>query len=62
LGGIVDNKSGKELKRLEQKQSTFLEKESAHYYALKGCRYSIDIYGSELLPLLKQLSKANKNV
>ena len=55
LKGIVYNKSGKELKQLEQKQSTFPDKESAHY-ALRGCRYWIDIYGSEFDQLLKLVS------
>ena len=59
LRGIVYNKSGKELKQMEQKQSTFPNKESAQYYALKGCRYWIDIYGSEFDQLLKQLSTSN---
>ena len=53
LKGIIYGKSGKVLKQLEQKWSTFPSKESAHYYALNGCRYWIDIYGTELLPLLK---------
>ena len=35
LKGIIYRKSGKELKQLEQKQSTFPNKESAQYYALK---------------------------
>ena len=56
LKGIVYNKSGKELKQLEQKQSTFPNKKSAHYYALRGCRYWIDIYGSEFDQLLKLVS------
>jgi hypothetical protein len=53
LKGIIYSKSGKELKQLEPKQSTVPDKESAHYYALNGCRYWIDVYGPELLPLLK---------
>ena len=56
LKGIIYSKSGRQLKQLEVKQSTFPDKESAHYYTLKGCRYGIDIYGSELLPLLKLVS------
>ena len=56
LKGIIYSKSGKELKQLEPKQSTVPDKETAQYYALKGCRYWIDIYGSELLPLLKLVS------
>jgi len=51
----IYSKSGKELKQLEQKQSTFPNKKSAHY-ALKGCRYWIDIYGSEFDQLLKLVS------
>ena len=59
LKGIIYNKSGKKLKQLEVKQSTFSDKKSAHHYALKGCRYWIDIYGTEFDQLLKVLSKAN---
>ena len=55
LKGIIYSKSGKELKQLEQKQSTFPNKKSAHY-ALRGCRYWIDIYGSEFDQLLKLVS------
>ena len=54
--GIIYSKSGKELKQLEPKQSTVPDKQTAHYYALTGCRYWIDIYGSEFEQLLKQLS------
>ena len=59
LKGIIYSKSGKELKQLEPKQATVPYKETAHYYALNGCRYWIDIYGSEFEQLLKQLLKAN---
>ena len=57
--GIIYSKSGKVLKQLEPKQSTVPDKESAHYYSLQGCRYWIDIYGSEFEQLLKQLSNWN---
>jgi hypothetical protein len=53
LKGIIYSKSGKELKQMELKQSTFQDKKSAHYYALKGCRYWVDHYGVELERLLK---------
>ena len=59
LKGIIYSKSGKELKQLEPKQSTVPDKQTAHYYALEGCRYWIDIYGSEFNQLLKLLSKSN---
>ena len=53
LKGIIYSKSGKVLKQLELKQATFSDSITAQSDALKGCRYWIDIYGSELLPLLK---------
>ena len=53
LKGIIYSKSGKELKQLELKHSTFSDKITAQYDALRMCRYWIDIYGSEFGPLLK---------
>ena len=60
LRGIVYSKSRKELKRLEVKQASFWHKRSAHYYALRMCRYWVDTYGSELDRLLKVLSKPTR--
>jgi hypothetical protein len=51
--GIVYNKSRKELKKLKIKQATVWQKRSAHYYALRMCRYWIDNRQIELERLLK---------
>ena len=53
LKGLIYSKSGKLVKQMELKQSTFSDKITAQSDALRMCRYWIDIYGSELGPLLK---------
>ena len=53
LKGIIYSRSGKELKQMELKHSTFRDKITAQSDALIMCRYWIDIYGSELGQLLK---------
>ena len=59
LKGLIYSKSGKLVKQMELKQSTFSDKIMAQSDALGMCRYWIDIYGSEFDQLLKVLSKAN---
>ena len=53
LKGLIYSKSGKLVKQMELKQSTFSDKITAQSDALRMCRYWIDIYGSELGQLLK---------
>jgi hypothetical protein len=58
LRGIVYSNSRKELKRLELKQASFWHKRSAHYHALRMCRYWIDNRQTELEKLRKRQRKA----